>query len=168
MKAMASLAVPEYLRGKFDMDDVVQGALLKVHQNRQSLEGRSQAEQRAYYRKALESVLADGIGRFKTKGRHTAQERSLEAAFDDSSGQLGRSLAADQTSPSGRASRDEQSARLAAALALLPPDQRQAVELHHLQKMSVKETAAAMVTTKGAVAGLIRRGLKHLRELLQD
>jgi len=31
MKAMASLAVSEYLRAKFDMDDVVQGALVKVH-----------------------------------------------------------------------------------------------------------------------------------------
>ena len=117
---------------------------------------------------ALASELADVIAHFQAKARQTARERSLDAAFDDSSGNLGQSLAADQTSPSGRAARAEQLARLAVALASLPHAEREAVQLHHLEGMSVEDTAKAMGTTKPSVAGLIHRGLKHLRELLQD
>ena len=37
--AMASMAVPAHLRGKFDMEDVIQDALLKVHRRPAALDG---------------------------------------------------------------------------------------------------------------------------------
>lgn len=58
--------------------------------------------------------------------------------------------------------------RLAAALAQLPRDQREVVELHHLQGLAVAEVAAAMGRSRPAVVGLLFRGLKKLRELLRD
>ena len=45
--------------------------------------------------------------------------------------------AAEQSSPSQRASRHEQLVRLAAALARLQADQREAVELHNLKGHTV-------------------------------
>ena len=168
LMAMVSLAIPAYLRAKVDIDDVRQGARLKLHQNQKALEGRSAGEQRAYLKEVLASELTDVIRRYQTKGRHTTRERSLEAALDDFSGRFGQSLAADQTSPSGRASRAEQAIRLETALCSLQERQREAVRRHHLQAMTIEETAKAMGLTKGAVAGLIARGVKHLRDLLQD
>ena len=168
LMATISLAIPEQLRSKIDMDDVRQGAFVRYHRNEDAWTGRSSGERLAYFKKALASELADVIGRFQSKARATANERSIDATVGDSSGRLSQWLAADQTSPSGRASRVEESARLAAALATLPNDQRQALQLHHLDGHTLANTAAAMNKTKTAVAGLLFRGLKRLRELLQD
>jgi len=64
--------------------------------------------------------------------------------------------------------RQEQMLRTAAALKTLPEAQRRAIELHHLQGMSLVEVAEQLGSTKPAVAGLLHRGLKKLRELLDD
>jgi RNA polymerase sigma-70 factor (ECF subfamily) len=50
--------------------------------------------------------------------------------------------------------------------AAAPASQRQAVGLHHLQGLSLQEVVDTMESTKPAVAGLLHRGLKKLRELL--
>jgi DNA-directed RNA polymerase specialized sigma24 family protein len=42
------------------------------------------------------------------------------------------------------------------------------VELHYLQGQSVAATAAALGRSPAAVAGLIKRGLQHLREALRE
>ena len=77
-------------------------------------------------------------------------------------------MAADQSSPSGRAERHEELLRLAAALTALPDDQRRAVEMHHLEGRPLAEVAAELGRSKGAVAQLLFRGLKKLRELMGD
>ena len=67
----------------------------------------------------------------------------------------------------GQAIRHEQLMHLAEALAELPEEQREAVELHHLKGYSVTAVAEQTGRSRASVAGLIRRGLQRLRELLQ-
>jgi RNA polymerase sigma-70 factor (ECF subfamily) len=55
---------------------------------------------------------------------------------------------------------------LAGALLHLPDDQRRAVELHHLQGLSLAEVGRHLGRSREAVAGLVFRGLKSLRSLL--
>ena len=88
--------------------------------------------------------------------------------MEETSSRVEAWLAADQSSPSQQAMRNEQLLALAEALARLPADQRQAVELHHLQGFPLAEAARRLDRTKGAVAALLFRGLKKLRELLND
>ncbi len=97
-----------------------------------------------------------------------AIERSLEAAVADSSARLERWLAADQSSPSERAVRQEELLRLAQAVAELPDDQRTAVEMRHVQGCSLAAISRQMGRSEPSVAGLIRRGLKELREKLNE
>jgi RNA polymerase sigma-70 factor (ECF subfamily) len=96
------------------------------------------------------------------------RERSLEAALEKSSARLEAWLAAEQSSPSESMERNEQLLRLAAALAQLPQDQREAVTLHHLQGWSLAELARHLDRSEAAVAGLLHRGFKKLRDLLHD
>lgn len=75
-------------------------------------------------------------------------------------------LAAGKSSPSQQAVRNEDLRRLAEALTQLPEAQREAIVLHHLQDRSLSETARSLGKTDAAVAGLLHRGLKRLRELM--
>jgi hypothetical protein len=83
LMATISLAIPEQLRGKIEMDDVRQGGFLRFHWTPDSREGRPAGEKRAYPREAMASELAYAIRRYATKGRRRARERPLEAAIDD-------------------------------------------------------------------------------------
>ncbi len=62
--------------------------------------------------------------------------------------------------------RNEDLLRLADALTQLPAAQREAIILHHLQGASLTETAERLGRTDAAVAGLLHRGLRKLREVL--
>jgi len=79
-------------------------------------------------------------------------------------------LPADNTSPSDRAIRHEQSVALANALTQLPEAQRTALELRYLHEppYSLADIGGQMQRTEKAVAGLLRRGLDKLKELLHE
>jgi RNA polymerase sigma-70 factor (ECF subfamily) len=64
--------------------------------------------------------------------------------------------------------RHEQLLQLSAALAQLPEDQRQALEMHYLEGCTVPAVAEQMDRTERSVAGLVRRGLQALRQLMAD
>jgi RNA polymerase sigma-70 factor (ECF subfamily) len=156
------------LRGKVDLSGLVQQTLLEAHQARDRLADQPSAARAAWLRCALANNLRDEVRKLATAARDVGRERSLEAALDQSSARLEAWLAADQSSPSGQAQRHEELLRLAAALAALPEDQRRAVELHHLQGQPLAEVAAELRRSKGAVAQLLFRGLKKLRELMGE
>ncbi len=165
---LARLQVDEPLRAKIDLSGVVQQTLLEAHQAREQLRGHSDAQQAAWLRRILANNLADEVRKLGTAKRDLGREHSLEGAVEASSARLEQWLAAEQSSPSQQAARHEQMARLAEALAALPEQQRRAVELHHLQGRPLVECAAELGCSKPAVAGLLHRGLKRLRELLGE
>jgi RNA polymerase sigma-70 factor (ECF subfamily) len=75
-------------------------------------------------------------------------------------------LAAQQTSPSERAVRNEDLTRLAEALEQLPPDQREVVTLKHLVGLTLAQISEQLGRSSEAVAGLLFRGRLRLRELM--
>src|SRR5262249_5852907 len=125
------------------------------------------AEQ-AWLRRSFACNLADVLRKLGTAARDVNRERSLENALEDSSAQVAAWVIAEQTSPSERADNNELLMRLAATLAVLPEDQRSAVEMHHLLGLSVAEVGERLGRTTDAAAGLVRRGLKALRQRLSD
>jgi RNA polymerase sigma-70 factor, ECF subfamily len=167
LRLLARLQAPAHLRGKFDASDVIQQTLLEAHQAAGRLLPLDEAARAAFLRQMLAHNLADAARRFAAEARDVGRERSIEAELRESSARLGLWLAAVQSSPSQRASREEELLALADALAQLPDDQRTAVELHHLQRLPLAEVAARLERTKGATAALLFRGLKKLRQLLE-
>ena len=153
-------------QGKLDASGVVQQTLWEAHLGLKELRGRSEAEVAAWLRRILVRNLTDEVRKLAAGKRDLAREQSLEAAVEQSSANLAAWLAQEQSSPSQQAVRHEQLLELAAALAQLPEDQRTAVELHHLEGHSLVEVGRQMQRSKEAVAGLLFRGLKRLRELL--
>ena len=168
LRVLAGLHLPAYLRGKLDPSDVVQQVLLKAHEKRDQFRGHSEAEAAGWLRAILTNTLAEVARGYGRQQRDPARERSLEAAVEESSARLEGWLAADQSSPSEAADRHDRLRKLADAVTRLPDDQRRAVELRHLFELPVADIAAEMGRTEVAVAGLVRRGLKRLRELLAE
>jgi RNA polymerase sigma-70 factor (ECF subfamily) len=165
---LARLQLDPRLKGKLDPSDLVQETLLKAHEKQEQFRGQSDAERAAWLRQILANQLAEAVRRYTTGRRDVDRERSLEAAVEESSARLERWLSSSHSSPDQEAERQEQLLRLAAALAHLPDDQREAVELHHLKGYSVAQLAEHMGRSSGAIGALLYRGLKKLRSLLGE
>jgi RNA polymerase sigma-70 factor (ECF subfamily) len=165
---LARLQMDPRLRGKVEPSDVVQEALLKAHRARDQFRRGGDAETAAWLRRILANTLTDAMRRFAAEARDLNREYSLEQSLEESSARLEQWLAADLSSPSEAAIRQEELFRLAEALGRLPPDQRTALELMHFQGCSVNDISKRMGRSPTAVGGLLRRGMRKLRELLGE
>lgn len=165
---LAQVHLDTRLRGKLDPADVVQQVLLRACVGFAQLRGRDPGTVAAWLRKILAHTLADAVRDFERARRAIDRERSLEQALDRSSARLAEWLAADQSSPSERAARNEDLLRLADALCALPDETREAVILKHCRDWTLAEIAGHLGRTPAAVASLLHRGLKQLRGLLRD
>jgi RNA polymerase sigma-70 factor (ECF subfamily) len=163
---IARLELDPALEAKVDVSGVVQQTLWEAHQAGEA-PGDDEARVR-WLRRILANNLQDEIRKFRAQARSVERERSLHAALDASSLRIEHWLASQQSSPSQLAIRREGALRLADALARLPEDQRRAIELHHLQGLTLAQTAQTLERTKGAVAQLLFRGLRKLKEILRD
>lgn len=168
LRLLARAELDTRLRGKIDPSDVVQQTLLEAHQAREQFRGQSEAELAVWLRRILAHNLADVVRRYGAAARDVALERSLEASLAESASRLDIWLADERSSPSQQILRQEQLRRLYEALMALPDDQRIAMEAKHLHGLSVDEISRQIGRTATAVGGLLRRGMRRLRELLQN
>jgi RNA polymerase sigma-70 factor (ECF subfamily) len=154
--------------GKVDVSGVVQLTMLEASQEPHLWRSLDEAGRTAWLRKAFARNLVDAVRRVRAKVRDVTREQSLEAGLEQSASRLNEWLADNQPSPSQNVMREERALQLVAALAKLPSDQREAIELHHMHALPLAEVASRMARTKGAVAALVFRGTKRLRELLEE
>jgi RNA polymerase sigma-70 factor (ECF subfamily) len=151
-----------------DPSGVVQQTLLEAHQAADRLAGLDGGQVLGWLRTALARNLLDELRRARAERRDVGRDQPLDAALDESSARTEAWLAAEQSSPSEQADRHERFLRLASAVASLPDGEREAVELHYLLGRPVAEVAETMGRTPSAVGGLLKRGLRRLRELLRE
>lgn len=164
---LARLNLDARLRAKVDPCDLVQQTLLEAHRSTAGFHGAG-PQLTAWLRGILVRQLARASRDLHRDKRNIGREQSLQAGLEESSARLERFLAADQSSPSQQAQRNEWAVRVAAALANLPESQRDALVQHYYEGRSVKEVAQAMQRSTASVAGLLQRGLRALRQLLAE
>lgn len=138
-------------------EDVVQVTMEKALEHGDQYRGGPvEAKRVAWLRTILQRTLSNLVGKLDE--------------VEQSSCRLESWLAADHTSPSMRAAREELLRRMADTLARLPQDQRIALELRYLRvpRWSLADIAAHLGRTEKAAAGLLCRGLDALRDALVD
>jgi RNA polymerase sigma-70 factor (ECF subfamily) len=167
LRLLARLQLPAVFRAQVDPSDVVQETLLRAHQKLGQFRGQTEAELAAWLRRILLNHLAEALRKHGPPSQ-SAAESSLEKALEQSSARLEGWLMSDHSSPSEQAIRHEDLLRLSRALVQLPENQRAALELKHLQSWSVEAISQHMGLSKSAVGGLLRRGMKALRELMEE
>jgi RNA polymerase sigma-70 factor (ECF subfamily) len=163
---LARLQLEPRLRARIDLSGVVQQTLLDAHVAlpRFRAEGGVLI---AWLRRILANNLGDEVRKLATGKRDLGREQSLEQALEASSARLENWLAAEQSSPSAQMQREEQALRLAQALAALPEAQREALVLRHWHDWSLAQIAAHLQRSPAATAGLLKRGLEKLRNVLR-
>jgi RNA polymerase sigma-70 factor (ECF subfamily) len=168
LKILTRLQLGPEWNYRLDPSDLVQQTLLEAHQKRAQFRGNGEEAQTAWLRAILAHNVADAIRAQRRQMRDRARERSLEAELDASSARLGAWLVAEQSTASAQAMHHELAVQMADALARLPEHQREALVLHYWQGCSLAEIAERLDRSTDAVAGLLKRGLKQLREWLAD
>ena len=168
LRLLARLQLDPRLRSKLDPSDVVQNTMVQATKALEQFRGKTPEEELAWLRKILARELARAVRDLGREKRDIHREQSLEHALDESSKRLEHFLADGQSTPSERAERNEQVFLLASALVTLPDRQRQAVEFHYFDQLSLPEISAILGCSDKAVGGLLHRGLVKLRETLEE
>jgi RNA polymerase sigma-70 factor, ECF subfamily len=166
LEVLARVHLDSRLRGKLDPADLVQQTLLRACAALPEVRDRSPGALAAWLRKILARALADTVKHYHRDRRDINLEQALEVDLDRSSTGLAGWLAADQTSPSQAAQRNEELLRLADALADLPEPLREVVILKHCRGQTLQQIADHLGKTVPSVASLLRRGLESLRHRL--
>src|SRR4029077_17587897 len=123
LEVLARVHLDPRLRGKLDSADVVQQALLRAYAAWPEMKNPDRPVLLAWLRRILARTLADVVKHYDRDKRAVDLERSLQADLDRSASGLAAGRAADQTSRSQAAERNEELLRLADALAALPEPQ---------------------------------------------
>ena len=132
LTVLAELHLDRKLRGKLGPSDVVQQTMLRAYSAIGELRSRQPEVLVVWLRRILARTLADAVKHYERDRRDVGLERSLEADIDRSASGFAAWLAADQTSPSGRAERNEELLRMVGALAELPDQMRRSGRLEAL------------------------------------
>jgi len=168
LRDLAASGLPAAIACRADASDMVQQTLAEANESFAAFRGNSLPELFDWLAAILNHNVSDAVRQHVSAQRRTVK---AECRLDDSShGGAERDwlCAVDQTPPSMVAVRREAHERLCAALECLPPRQREAVRLRHLEGRPLADIAIELSCTRQATAAIIARGLRSLRAALHD
>jgi len=155
------------LQGRLDYSDVVQITYLEATRDFASFRGDSVESFLAWLRNILRNNVATAHQHhLATQKRSARKEINLRVSSESGGSSLGMQdlVPSESSSPSQRMMRDEASVALAVCLDRIPQTQREAIRMRYLEGMSLKEISDRMEKSEMAVAGLLKRGLRALRD----
>jgi RNA polymerase sigma-70 factor (ECF subfamily) len=165
---LARLQIGRRLQGKADPSDVVQEVFLEATRGFPRFRGQSEGELLAWLRRVLATKLSSLVRRYVARQRDVRREQDLVAELDETSRWLGGLVVAPGGSPSQEAARREQAVLLADALERLPDHYREVIVLHHMEGLTLTETARRMGRTPAGVEKLWARALGWLRDVTEE
>jgi RNA polymerase sigma-70 factor (ECF subfamily) len=160
--------LPARMKSFISIDDVVQETLTRAFLRIDQLQGNSSREFAAWLFAIGNMILIDLVRKETTQVRG-GQLRRQELTHDSTTGSVVEILAqlpVEDVTASHIAATHEGVAALQVAIAGLPSDQRQAVQLHYLKGMTLEETADAMERSTTAIRGLVYRAKENLAQAM--
>jgi len=168
LRMLARTQMRQAYQARIGASDMVQQAMLQAVQGLEGFRGKTEAEFRGWLRQILARHLCHLDRDLHRDKRDIRREQSIEQKLAQSSMRLEGLLAGDGPSPSQNVAIGERVLRVADAVERLPESQREAVRLHYLEGMKLSEVAKELDKTTGAIAGLLHRGMKTLRQQLEE
>lgn len=165
LNLLAKIQLNPRLQSRFDASDVVQQTMLNAFRDLPQFRGSTEAELKAWLRQILAHVLSHERRHHRdAQKRSIDRDVSIDRRLAESSQKLQSILAADDSSPSDRAIRDEDELLLAQVLEKLPADYQQIIILRNLEGLSHEEAARRLGRNLGATRMLWVRALARLRK----
>lgn len=162
LTVLAQRYLDQRLKGRLDAADVVQVTFLEAQRDLPSFRGHQIEELLGW----LRHILRNNVSSAHQKHIYTQKRsagREVSNSPTDSRPAITDLAPSEQTSPSQRMMRDEAAVYLANCLEDLPDTQKEALRLRYVEGLSLKQIAETMDKSDMAVAGLLKRGLKALR-----
>jgi RNA polymerase sigma-70 factor (ECF subfamily) len=170
LRRLIALRLDRRLAARLDPSDVVQETLAEAAEK---LAGYLRERPLPFY-PWLRGLALDRLVelyRWHVRSRKRSvrrEERALPPLPDDSALELVQRLVNRGSAPSDRLRRSEAKALVRAALDKLPERDRELLVLRHLEQLSIREIAAVLGISEGAVKTRHVRALEHLRDLLGE
>ncbi|MEO1527567.1 MAG: sigma-70 family RNA polymerase sigma factor [Planctomycetota bacterium] len=168
LRMLARTRMRQAYQAKIGASDLVQQAMLQAVQGFDGFRGSTEGELLAWLRKILAHHLCHLDRDLHRDKRDIRREQSMEQKLTASSMRLEGLLAGDGPTPSQNVAFGESVIQISEAITELPDAQGDAVRLHYLEGMKLSEVARSLGKSTGAVAGLLHRGMKALRERLGE
>lgn len=168
LRLLVEIQASAGLRHQLDLSGVVQQTMLDAHVAIRDGTPVDLAAPLPWLRRLLANNLTDEVRRLQAGKRAVDREVSLEQQLQNSSMRMEALLDDGQSPPVDKLIQQERVIRLTAALCRLPDSQREAIILKHWHGYSLQQIAEHSGRTSLAVAGLLKRALRGLREVLPD
>ncbi len=169
LNVIAQRLLDDRLRGRMDFADVVQTTFLEATRDFDQFRGDSVESLLAWLRNILRNNVSTAHQHHLAAQKRSARKETLIRDSSDSgvnSLGMAENLPSNTSSPSQRMMRDEAAVVLATCLDQIPETQRDAIRMRYLEGMALKEISDRMQKSEMAVAGLLKRGLRALREAM--
>lgn len=166
LRAHLSQAIDSRWQSMLDVDDVLQVTCLEAFLRIRQFEPRGNGAFQAWLLRIAENNLRDAVKELGRQKRPQPAAQVHRCGAGESWLTLVEGLAEASTTPSRDVARSERYEVLNTALRRMPPDYEHVVRLYDLEGRPVREVAAALGRSEGAVYMLRSRAHDCLRELL--
>lgn len=166
LAGMIRTRIPASLRSVVDVDDVLQMTFVQVFKGISTFKDGNATAFFAWVRSIAEARLADAIRMATRQKRGGDWNRVREAGANASASYIDLlTLLADEDrrSPSRSAAAHEAVVALQVAVAGLPDDQREAIQLRYIECLTLDEVVQKMGRSEAAIRGLLHRGKATLK-----
>lgn len=167
LNVIAQRLLDERLQGRMDFADVVQTTFLEATRDFHQFRGDSVESLLAWLRNILRNNVSTAHQQHLAAQKRSARKETIIRIASESGGSsLGMEdvLPSESSSPSQRMMRDEAAVVLAVCMDQIPESQREAIRMRYLEGMTLKEISTRINKSEMAVAGLLKRGLRALRD----
>ena len=163
LRLLAARQLDENLAARLSASDIVQQTQLEAFRDCGLFQGESEQQFVAWLKKILSNNVSQA-----THTHIVAKKRSVKREQALLSEEMSRNpgVTDKQESPSAKIIQGESAVVLAQAMTELTDDQFEAIRLRYLEGLSIASIAKRIERSETAVAGLLKRGLRALRNKL--
>jgi RNA polymerase sigma-70 factor (ECF subfamily) len=165
LKQLALAAFPAKLAADWDASDLVQESLFEMHRDLTDFRGARANDLFAWLRTVVDHNLTDRVRHAGRLKRYAPSQRSLERT-QCGGHSLRERVAADESSISEKLDQKHLLQQVLKQIAELPQRQSEVVCMRYLQGLSLDQISSATGDSQSAVAGLLFRGVRQIKQRL--